>query len=101
MIYDRPIRNGLEQPNTEYLNELGESWYGCDEADDSFAPVLATETYIDPWLLMVRSAMEREEGAGFAQTAPELDIDRERADVVSGVEQAPVLMRLTIRQASL
>lgn len=99
MIYDKPIRNGLEQPNTEYLNELGESWYGCDEADDSFAPVLEAETYIDPWLLMVRSAMEKTEGEGIKATAPKLDHCPEYAGVVSGVEQAP-LLRLTIRQAS-
>ncbi len=100
MIYGKPISNGIEQPNTEYLNQLEEMWHGCDEADDSFAPVLATETYIDPWLLMVRSAMEREEGAGVTQAASELDHCPEYAGVVSGVEQAPVLMRLTIRQAS-
>ncbi len=99
MIYDRPIRNGLEQPSTEYMRELTEM-YSDDTADDSFAPVLAAETYIDPWLLMVRSAMEAEEGESVTPSPSVVDPDTAREHVVSGVEQAPVLMRLTIRQAS-
>ncbi len=96
-IYDKPIRNGLEQPNNEYLRELRAMY---DESSDDFihpaALLAATDQQTADLILSQEIEESDEDCCCAAEGLALLDRDVHGESPISQV--AP--MRLTIRQAS-
>ncbi len=100
-IYDKPIRNGLEQPNTEYLRELRELYGEPDyePTDDTYDPaaIMEREAAQAADLILSQEIEESDEDCCCAAEGLALmDRDVHGESPISQV--AP--MRLTIRQAS-